>query len=42
MSARRDGDPAACVNGTVVNRVAGGWEQALEGDAPIPCVTVSR
>ena len=42
MSARRDGDPAACVNGTVVNRVAGGWEQAVEGDAPIPCVTVSR
>ena len=42
MSARRDGEPAACVNGTVANRVAGGWEQALEGDAPIPCVTADR
>lgn len=42
MSARRDGEPAACVNGTVANRVAGGWEQALEGDAPIPCVTINR
>lgn len=42
MTARRDGDPEACVNGTVVRRVAGGWEQALEDDAPIPCVIVHR
>lgn len=42
MNARRDGDPAACVNGTVANRVAGGWEQALENDAPVPCVVVNR
>lgn len=42
MTARRDGEPAACVNGTVVNRVAGGWEQALEGGAPVPCVIVNR
>lgn len=42
MTARRDGDPAACVNGTVVNRVAGGWEQALENDAPVSCVIVNR
>ena len=42
MTARRDGDPEACVNGTVVRRVEGGWEQALEHDAPIPCVIVHR
>src|SRR5690606_33962595 len=42
MTARRDGDPAACLNGTVANRVEGGWEQALEGDAPVPCVVVNR
>lgn len=42
MTARRDGDPAACVNGTVANRVAGGWEQALENGAPVPCVIVNR
>lgn len=42
MTARRDGDPEACVNGTVVRRVAGGWEQALENDVPIPCVIVHR
>lgn len=38
MTARRDGQPAACVNGSVANRVEGGWEQALENDAPVPCV----
>ena len=38
MTARRDGAPAACVNGSVANRVEGGWEQALENDAPVPCV----
>jgi|SRR5690606_37902792 len=37
MTARRDGAPAACVNGSVANRVEGGWEQALENDAPVPC-----
>lgn len=42
MTARREGEPAACVNGTVVHRVEGGWEQALEHDAPIACVTVHR
>lgn len=42
MTARRNGDPAACVNGTVVNRVEGGWEQALENDAPVACVIVNR
>lgn len=40
MTARRDGNPEACVNGTVVRRVEGGWEQALENDAPVPCVIV--
>lgn len=42
MTARRDGEPAACVNGTVVQRVEGGWEQVLEHDAPVACVTVHR
>ncbi len=42
MSARRDGAPAACVNGTVVNRVPGGWEQLVEGNATVPCVIVNR
>lgn len=42
MTARRDGAPRACVNGTVVNRVEGGWEQALEGNATVACVIVNR
>lgn len=42
ITARREGAEAACVNGTVANRVAGGWEQALENDAPVRCVVVSN
>ena len=42
MTARREGAAAACVNGSVANRVQGGWEQALENDAPVPCVVVNR
>lgn len=40
LHARQSGAPAACVNGTVANRIAGGWEQALEGDAPVRCEVV--
>ena len=36
-SARRDGDPRACINGTVVYRRSNGWEQGLHDDAPVRC-----
>lgn len=36
--ARRDGDPAACINGTVALRDENGWRQQLENNVPVPCV----
>ena len=36
--ARRDGAPAACINGTIALRDQNGWQQQLENDAPVPCV----
>ncbi|HST43641.1 MAG TPA: hypothetical protein VLK29_00285 [Luteimonas sp.] len=36
-SARRDGDPRACINGTLVYRRSNGWEQGLHDDAPVRC-----
>ncbi|TYT25085.1 hypothetical protein FZO89_01670 [Luteimonas viscosa] len=39
--ARRDGAPAACINGTVALRDANGWQQQLENDAPVACTEQS-
>ncbi|WP_149193690.1 hypothetical protein [Luteimonas suaedae] len=41
LSARRDGDNATCINGTVAYRSGNGWEQSLENDAPIRCTATS-
>lgn len=41
LNARRDGNNAACINGTVAYRSGNGWEQSLENDAPIRCTATS-
>lgn len=41
LSARRDGNNATCINGTVAYRSGNGWEQSLENDAPIRCTATS-
>lgn len=38
LLARRDGAPAACINGTIALRDENGWQQQLENDAPVACV----
>ena len=41
ISAMRDRDERACINGTVADRKPNGWEQALEDDAPLRCTATS-
>lgn len=41
LNARRDGNNATCINGTVAYRSGNGWEQSLENDAPIRCTATS-
>lgn len=37
LAARRDGDPRACINGTVAVRSDNGWQQELSSDRPVRC-----
>lgn len=41
ISAIRDRDAQACINGTIAERRPNGWEQSLENDAPVRCTAVS-
>lgn len=41
ISAMRDGDARACINGGIAERRPNGWEQGLENDAPVRCTAVS-